>query len=78
VPAAVPGEAEAGLDVFRELRLKDVRHKPTIGEVSRQWVLDFVSAIFGAYDAANGHRLINEFLLLISKKNTKSTRPRAS
>jgi phage terminase large subunit-like protein len=69
-----PEEADAALDVFRDLRIKDLGPPPpTMGEVSRQWVLDFVASIFGAYDAATGHRLITEFFLLISKKNTKST-----
>jgi phage terminase large subunit-like protein len=75
VPCAplFPVEAESALEVFRSLRLKDVKHKPTFGEIARPWIIDFVSAVFGAYDAESGRRLINEFLLLISKKNTKST-----
>ena len=68
-----PDEAEMALSVFKELVLVDVAGKPTIGEVTAQWVFDFVGVIFGAYDCNSNVRLINEFFLLISKKNTKST-----
>lgn len=66
-------EAELALRVFKELTLADVHGTPKIKDVTEQWVFDFVSAIFGAYDAKTNTRLINEFFLLISKKNTKST-----
>lgn len=66
-------QADAALRIFNELCVVDLPGSPTMGEVSRQWVLDFVSAVFGSYDAATGRRLITEFFLLISKKNTKST-----
>ena len=68
-----PSVADAALRVFRELILVDVIGQPTFGQVTRQWVLDFVAAIFGSYDPQARERRIKEFFLLISKKNTKST-----
>lgn len=74
-----PEEAQSALAQFKALQLVDVilpqqpGHTPTIGEIARPWVFDFVAAIFGAYDATSGRRLIREFFLLISKKNSKST-----
>src|SRR5579862_73258 len=72
-PPLFPEEAEKALDIFRDLVMVDAPGRPTMGDVSRQWLMDFVAAIFGAYDAETGRRLIRYFFLLISKKNAKST-----
>lgn len=68
-----PAEADSALAVFNVLHMVDAPGSPTLGAVSRPWVTDFVSSIFGSYDAESGRRLITEFMLLISKKNGKST-----
>ena len=65
--------AEMALRIFKQLRLVDVPGEPMMGEVTREWVYEFVAAIFGAYEPTSGVRLIQEFFLLISKKNMKST-----
>ena len=68
-----PNEAKDALEVFKALRIVDAPGRPTFGEAGDQWIFDFVSAIFGAYDAEKGERLINQFFLCVSKKNGKST-----
>jgi len=73
-PPLFPDEAAAALDVFRDLTIADVLGKPTFGEISRDWVFDLPSAVFGAYNPVSKRREINEFFELIGKKNAKSTR----
>jgi phage terminase large subunit-like protein len=72
-PPLFPEMAQAALEIFKSLKAVDVPGSPTLGQICRPWVFEFVAAIFGAYDIQTGQRLINEFLLLISKKNGKST-----
>lgn len=68
-----PKEAAAGMAVLDQLRVVDMPGSPQFGEVSEPWVRDFCASIFGAYDPETGCRLVREWLMLISKKNTKST-----
>lgn len=72
-PPLFPEEANAGLAIFKALRLVDVLNRPTLAEAGRPWIFDFVSSVFGAYDAESGRRLISEFFLSVAKKNSKSS-----
>lgn len=80
--------AAVGLDNFCRLPVADlpridtgdvdehgnpVLRPTTFGDVSGQWVLDIVTAIFGANNPETCEQVIKEIFLLISKKNGKST-----
>ena len=65
--------ADNALLVFKRLRVGDLPGKPTFGECCEPWVFDFVAAVFGNYEQSTGIQHINEYALLIAKKNTKST-----
>ncbi len=65
--------AELAMRIFDSLILVDVIGQPPLGQATKQWAREFVSAIFGCYDPKSRQRLISEFFLLISKKNSKST-----
>lgn len=71
--ALFPDQAAEALEVFGSLRMVDATGSPLMSETVRDWVNEFVAAIFGAYDPDEGRRMISEFMLLISKKNGKST-----
>lgn len=72
-PPLFRGEADAAMDVFRSLRIVDAPDSPTIGESCLPWIMGFAEVVFGAYDHDTGRRLIRNFMLCVSKKNTKST-----
>jgi phage terminase large subunit-like protein len=80
-PPLFPDEAEHALSIFKQLRIYNLPGQPTMGEACREWVFDIVRAVFGAYDPGPGHggtvenagrRMIVEFFLHVSKKNSKS------
>lgn len=73
IPAPIfPEEAEAALDVMRELRIVDAPGSPKINDACGQWIFELAAAIFGSYDAESGRRLIKEFFVMLPKKNFKS------
>lgn len=66
-------QADRALRIFKRLRLPDVADNPTLGEAGDDWIFEIVQAVFGAYDPATRRRMIQEFFLLVPKKNAKST-----
>lgn len=80
VPCApmFPDKAAEALAIFKSLQMTDLAQRadgrwPTLGEVCEPFVFDLVGAVFGSEDPATGVRHVKEALLLISKKNGKST-----
>jgi phage terminase large subunit-like protein len=71
-PPIFPEEAEANLEVMRDLRIVDAPGSPRIGDSCGEWVFDLAASVFGAYDASSGRRLITEWFVMLPKKNFKS------
>jgi phage terminase large subunit-like protein len=71
-PPIFPEEAEANLEVMRDLRIVDAPGSPRIGDSCGDWVFDLAASVFGAYDASSGRRLITEWFVMLPKKNFKS------
>jgi phage terminase large subunit-like protein len=65
--------ADKALRIFKQLRVPDIKGRPTHGEVCEDWVFDIVRAIFGAFDAETQARMIREYFLMIPKKNGKTS-----
>lgn len=72
-PPLFPAVAQDAWEMCSKFEMVDVVGQPLLGEVSLPWLRDFVLAVFGAEDPDSGRRHINEFLLMVSKKNAKST-----
>lgn len=68
--AAEGGRAVA---IFDRLRLADVPGTPTMAEAAGDWFRDIVRALFGSLDPVTRQRRIRELLLLVPKKNSKTT-----
>jgi phage terminase large subunit-like protein len=76
IPDGLPlfeGEAARALRIFKRLRIPDVIGKPRFGDAAGEWFLRFVEVLFGAYDPGLNRRMIQEFFVLVPKKNSKST-----
>lgn len=72
-PPLFPSVAQDAWEMCSKFEMVDVVGQPLLGDVSLPWLRDFVLAVFGAEDPESGRRHINEFLLMVSKKNAKST-----
>src|SRR6266550_1616026 len=75
VPTEYPSPARAAkaLAIFKRLRITDIPGAPAFGDVCAPWVFEFVAAIFGAFDEKLQQQIAQDILLLIAKKNGKST-----
>lgn len=71
-PPLFPDVADEAWAICSSFILTDVTGRPTIGQIARPWLRDFVRTIFGA-ESPEGRRLINEYFFMVSKKNAKST-----
>ena len=77
-PPIFADKAAEALGVFKSLQMTDLPQRrdgtwPTLGEVCEPFVFDLVAALFGSQDPLSGESRVKEAMLLISKKNGKST-----
>jgi phage terminase large subunit-like protein len=72
-PPLYPAVAADAWSICSNFQMVDVLGQPLLGDASLPWLRDFVMAVFGAEDPEAGRRHINEFMLMVSKKNAKST-----
>lgn len=74
IPALPLNEAEGrrGMAIFNRLRLPDVVGTPTFAEAGGDWFREIVVTLFGAI-TDEAVRFVREVLLLVPKKNSKTT-----
>ena len=66
-------QGDRAVAVFNKLRLSDVPGTPTLAQAGGEWFRDIVRALFGSLNPATRERMIRELLLLVPKKNSKTT-----
>jgi phage terminase large subunit-like protein len=66
-------EAARALRIFKKLKLPDVIGTPTMAKASGEWFFPIVEALFGSYDPEANRRMIQEYFILVPKKNGKSS-----
>lgn len=66
-------QGDRAVAVYNKLRLADVPGTPTMEEAGGDWFRDIVRALFGSIDPFTRARAIRELLLLVPKKNSKTT-----
>ena len=64
--------ANKAVGMFNMLRLPDVAGTPTMAEAAGEWIRDCVRALFGSLDD-QGVRHVPEMLIMVPKKNSKTT-----
>jgi phage terminase large subunit-like protein len=66
-------QANAAVRIFDKLRLSDVIGQPRLADACGDWFRDIVRAVFGSLDPVTKQRMIRELLLLVPKKNSKTS-----
>jgi len=64
--------AAVAVEWFNMLRLPDVAGRPLLRDAAGDWMRDVVAALFGSLDES-GARAVGECLLMVPKKNAKTT-----
>lgn len=63
--------AERAKGIFDLLKLPDVPGQPRLGEAGAAWFRSIVGAVFGTWNGKE--RSVNEYFILVPKKNSKTT-----